>query len=446
MNETESKWKLPIVAAAWAGILVAAFAIPGCGGHGAGEKHGKPGAGAPTSSMPDRPPTPVDIIDARVEKVTDYRDFTGRTAPAHAVEVRPRVSGYLNQTPNRFPSSPRPPSLPSSAQGGPANRFPQAVAYSQPFLVQAKEGEKVESGTPLFEIDPRPYQFALEQARGNRMALEAQLERLQSELHRLEKLKPSNAISDTDLELAKANLHESEGQYQTLLAAEKRAELDLEFTQIKAPISGILGRSLINPENVVTADTSLLTTIVSVAPIHVYFDIDEASFLQYRDLVRAGKLPAASEGSIPVSLALTNDATFPYQGRIDFQNNTTDPGTGNTLIRAEFANDQGLLTPGLYGKVRVPFSPPYEAVLVPTKCLAMDQQGKYLMVVDQNNIVHRRTVEVGTTHGSYSVIREGLMGGEQVVYEGLQKIRPQDRVQPIPSKEVPPLKTERIGQ
>lgn len=446
MNETESKWKRAIAGVACVGILAASLAITGCGGHGAGGKLGKPGSGVPGASMPERPSTPVDTIDAKVKQVTDYRDFTGRTAPAHSVEVRPRVSGYLNQTPNRFPSSPRPTSLAPSAQSIATDRFTRAVSYAQPFIVQAKEGEKIEAGTPLFEIDPRPYQFALEQARGNRIALEAQLERLRSELNRLEKLKPSNAISDTDLELAKANLHESEGQYQTLLAAEKRAELDLEFTQIKAPIAGILGRSLINPENVVTADTTLLTTIVSVAPIHVYFDIDEASFLEYRDLVRAGKLPAASEGSIPVSLALTNDATFPYHGRIDFQNNTTDPGTGNTLIRAEFTNEQGLLTPGLYGKVRVPFSAPYEAVLVPTKCLAMDQQGKYLMVVDQDNIVHRRTVEVGTTHGSYSVIREGLMDGEQVVYEGLQKIRPQDRVLPSPSKEVPPLNTERIGQ
>lgn len=417
--------------------LATGLVLLGCGPHGADQKHSGKGMQGPAAAAAERPATPVDTVVAISSQVTDFREFTGRTVPAHAVDVRPRVSGYLLQTPNQLPGSNAP-----NLQGMDRNLAKpvpdsKPVSHIQPFIVNAREGELVKAGTPLFEIDPRPYQFALEQARGNRIALEAQLERLRSELSRLQKLKPSNSISDTDLELAQANLHESEGQYQTLLAAEKRAELDLEFTQIKAPIEGILGRSLVNAENVVSADSTLLTTLVSVAPIHVYFDIDEASFLQYRALVRAGKLPDASEGAIPVSLALTKDTTFPHKGFINFQNNTTDPGTGNTLIRAEFANEDGNLTPGLYGKVRVPFSAPYEAVLVPTKCLAMDQQGKYLMVVGDDNIVRRREVIVGTSHGSYSVIREGLQSGEQVIYEGLQKIRPNDRVQAAVSKNSP---------
>lgn len=417
--------------------LAASLVFLGCGQHGADQKHAGKGAQGPAAAAAERPATPVDTVVAISAQVTDFREFTGRTAPAHAVDVRPRVSGYLLQTPNQLPGSNGP--ILQGMDRNLAKPVPDSkpVSHIQPFIVNAREGELVKAGTPLFEIDPRPYQFALEQARGNRIALEAQLERLRSELSRLQKLKPSNSISDTDLELAQANVHESEGQYQTLLAAEKRAELDLEFTQIKAPIEGILGRSLVNAENVVSADSTLLTTLVSVAPIHVYFDIDEASFLQYRALVRAGKLPDASEGAIPVSLALTKDTTFPHKGFINFQNNTTDPGTGNTLIRAEFANEDGNLTPGLYGKVRVPFSAPYEAVLVPTKCLAMDQQGKYLMVVGDDNIVRRREVIVGTSHGSYSVIREGLQSGEQVIYEGLQKIRPNDRVQAAVSKNSP---------
>ncbi|MCU0714743.1 MAG: efflux RND transporter periplasmic adaptor subunit [Pirellula sp.] len=420
--------------------LAASLVILGCGKHGSDSKHsemGAKGAGIPAGAMTERPSTPVDTIFAISARVTDYREFTGRTAPAHAVDVRPRVSGYLLQTPNQLSGSKLP--VQQGAHRSPVaseqNRVP--VSHVQPFIVEVREGERVEVGTPLFEIDPRPYKLALEQSRGNRIALEAQIERLRSELSRLQKLKPTNSISDTDLELAQANLHESEGQYQTLLAMERRAELDLEFTQIKAPIAGVLGRSLVNAENVVSADSTLLTTLVSIAPIHVYFDIDEASFLQYRSLVRAGKLPDASEGAIPVSLALTKSETFPYKGFVNFQNNTTDLGTGNTLIRAEFANEDGSLSPGLYGKVRVPFSAPYEAVLVPTKCLAMDQQGKYLMVVGDDNVVHRREVLVGTSHGPYSVIREGLQSGEQVIYEGLQKIRPNDRVQAIPSKTAP---------
>jgi len=416
-------------------FITAILLMIGCGG---------PGSGAGSNNKPpaDRPPTQVDVVRVLSASIREYRVFTGRTAAAHSVEIRPRVGGYLIQAPNNS-------NVQISQSFGGSNKsgwqFLTASADDDTptrnsdnlFVVSAKEGDIVEAGTPLFQIDPRPFELTLQQARGTLEALVAQRERLNNDLDRLRRLQQTNSISESDFELAEANLEESAGQKDALEAAVRRAELDLEFTQIRAPIAGVIGRTLVNPANVVSADTTILTTIVSIDPVHVFFDLDEASFLTFRDFAKTDPNLSDSILSVPVSLELSNESGFPHKGIIDFQNNTTDSGSGNTLIRAEFANSKGSLSPGLFCRVRVPFSEPRPTLLVPTKCLAMDQQGKYVVVVDQSNVALRRSVTTKGTQGSFTIIERGLQEGESVIYEGLQKIRPKDRVDPIQSSNAP---------
>lgn len=434
-------------------VLVAAVAIPGCNKKSGPETAGKAGASAPPAGGAGggRPPAAVEILPAISAKIIEYREFTGRTLASHSVEIRPRVSGYLEQAPSNIldPQAQRVESIPSSNASDITNGSTTTgsstgstvavndLGASNGFVVSAKEGDYVEAGTPLFLIDQRPYLYALEQARGSFLATQAQQVRNQSELKRLEQLKLTNSISDSDLELARATVNVAQGQLETLRASVQRAELDLEFTQIRAPISGFIGRSLVMRKNIVAADTTALTTIVSSDPIHVHFELDEASYLLYRQLVQDDQLPMSPNGGVSVSLALSNEKDFPHQGRIDFTNNTTDANSGNTLLRAEFTNSNMFLAPGLYSRIRVPFSPAHEAVLVPTKSLAMDQQGKYVMVVGADNIVLRRGVTTGSMQGMYTVIRSGLNAGENVVYEGLQKVRDKAPATPVPAQNAP---------
>lgn len=176
-----------------------------------------------------------------------------------------------------------------------------------------------------------------------------------------------------------------------------------------------------------TADVTILTTVVSTEPIYVDFDVDEQSLLDYRMRMRQGEVEGAREGSISVGLALANEVGYPHQGVINFVDNRTDPSTGNTRVRATFDNQQGILSPGLFARVQVPFTAKYNAVLVPTEALGMDQQGQYVMVVEDDQ-VSRRSVTPGSIHDGLTVIRQGLALDEMVVTSGLQKIRPGSHV------------------
>ncbi len=369
----------------------------------------------------------VDTVKAITQSIVDYREFTGRTAAVQSVEVRVQVNGYLLQSPQ--PQLPTVPSaqvseMPSSGDSIPDSRSgSEKNLTNSPFGVTVREGERVKIGTPIFEIDPAPYRFALAQAEGTFAATQAQLKRLSLDLARAKDLRNSNSISQAEYDLTVANEAEIVGQLETLRATVDRAKLNLQFTQVVSPIDGLLGRTIVTNGNLVTADSTILTTIVSTDPIHAYFDVDEESLLDYRSRTRAGDVRSAREASIPVQLGLANDKDFPYSGTIDFVNNVTDANTGNTRIRAQFSNLSGALSPGLFARIRAPFSAEYSAVLIPTRALAMDQQGRFIMVVDENNVAHRRSVQIGTTRDSMTVIVRGVQAEEQVVVSGLQKIR-----------------------
>jgi len=401
--------------------------------------------GGPNAAMAGPPPVEVDVVTAALSEVIDNREFTGRTVAIESVVVRARVSGYLLQHPRRSRER-----SPGQSDGNLAveNRDTQTKANQElEFQVLVHEGERVSVGTPLFEIDPEPYRLALAQAQGNLVAAEAQLQRLFNERERIVELSKSNAISKSDLDLAIANYQEASAQIENLKATRDRAELDLSFTQVRSPIEGIVGRSALTQGNLITADTTELTTIVSVSPIHVYFDIDESSFLDYRHMLQPGMNLSDSSKEYGVEMALARDTNFPYRGKIDFLNNRTDPETGNTTLRAVFENEMGKLSPGLFARVRVPFSNPYRAIIIPTRGLSMDQQGRYVMTIDADGVVQeRQSVRIGTAHGNKTVILDGLTEGDRVVVSGLQKIKPGAKVSPKAYRDVEresaPLNTE----
>jgi len=380
--------------------------------------------GPPANSQ--LPPPEVTVIQASISNIVEYREYTGRTTAVDTVEVRARVSGYLLQTPR--------------------------MRTNDDLLLKVTvvEGNLVKKDDLLFVIDPEPYELGLQQSLGSLTASQAKLKQANNELTRSEKLIDSNSISRAEYDESFASVADLRGQIQSLEATANRNQLDLDYTQVRSPIDGMLGQTLVTPGNLVAADSTVLTTVVAVNPIYVEFEVDEQSVLDYRTRMLDGKVKNAREAEIAVRMGLANEEGFPWEGVIDFVNNTTDPGTGNTRIRATFQNNTGILSAGLFARVQVPFSAEYEAVRVPTKAIAMDQQGRHLMVVGDDNRVLRRAVKLGPIEGDMTVIREGVKNGEKVVTSGLQKIRPDTDVtiasEVIQSQSDKPEGTEVGGQ
>ena len=354
------------------------------------------GCKRPPPPAPPTPPTPtVTVAQPIVQSVVDYREYTGRTAAIESVDIRARVSGYL-------------------------------------LSVEFKEGNEVKEGDLLFRIDARPYEQAIQQSEANLAAQQSQLKRYELDLTRARDLIRSNAISQAELDLAIANASSAQAQLRSLEAALSRAKLDLEYTEIKSPIDGRTSRALVTPGNLVVEDSTILTSVVSMNPMYAYFDIDESSALDYRQRVRAAEVDSARETTIEIALGLANEEGFPHAGKIDFVDNVVDSGTGNIQVRGRFDNTDGALLPGLFCRIQVPFTRAYEALLVPQTALSMNQQGRYLLVVNDEDKVELHVVEVGTSHEDMVVIRSGISAGDRVVVEGLQKARPGSPVKTAP--------------
>ena len=345
-----------------------------------------------TAAAPAPPPAVVTVALPEQDTVTDYRDFTGRTVAIDAVVVRARVTGYLDK-------------------------------------VLFKEGADVHAGDLLYEIDPRPYQAELAQAEGNVAAAEAKLVRLEADLARARTLLAEKVISQEGFDTASSERAETVGTLQALRAAVERAKLDLEFTHIRAPISGRTGERKLSPGNLVMADDTALTSIVSLDPIYAEFDVDERSVLLYRERIREAKVRSAREAEVPVLLGLSDEEGFPHQGVIDFVDNQLDATSGTIRVRAVFPNPERVLSPGLFVRIRVPFSQPHPALLVDERALSADQRGWFVYVVDASGTVQYRSVELGEHEGGRVVIQEGLAPSERVIVTGLLRARPGARVE-----------------
>lgn len=374
------------------------------------------------------PVSEVEVAQAVTQDIIDYRVFTGRTAAVNSVDIRARVSGYLLQSPRSAYAASQPAkevaNTAVATAGTETDATPQADAskQAQPSVTVA-EGEAVEVGALLFVIDPEPYRLALQQSQGSLEATQAKLKQANQDFSRAEELFQKDTISRAEYDSSVAAVAELRGQIEALKATVARNQLDLEYTQVRAPIAGLLGQTLVTPGNLVVADSSLLTTVVSTDPIYVDFDVDEQSVLDYRTRMLAGQVESARKTRIAIRLGLSNEEGFPHPGTLDFVNNRTDPNTGNTRVRGTFDNNSGLLSPGLFAQIQVPFSAEHPAVLIPTRAIGMDQQGRYVMVVDANNTVRRRAVKLGENVGDRSIVLAGVQAGEQVVTAGLQKIR-----------------------
>lgn len=349
------------------------------------------------SAAPPAAPMTVTVSYPVERNVTDYADFTARIAAVDSVDVRAHVWGYLNK-------------------------------------VNFKEGALVKKGDVLFEIDPRPYQALLNQANAKVAQDEAQLAFDEAEYQRNLALIARRAVSQSDLDKSAA----ARGVDIANVAADKAIvasrELDLEYTQVKAPISGRISRYNVTVGNLVQsgdqAGGTLLTTIVSVDPIYAYFDVEERTVERVAGSIREGRTNWGGETEWPVSLGLASEKGFPRQGTINFIDNQINPKTGTLRIRGVFANKDGTLSPGFFARIRLPISPPHQALLVSDRAIDNDQGQKILYVVGGKNQIVSRPIRPGALHDGLRAIEDGLKPGEQVIVAGLQQIRPGITVAP----------------
>jgi RND family efflux transporter MFP subunit len=351
------------------------------------------------SGAPEAAPTPVTVSRPVERDITDYVDFTGRTAAVDSVELRARVWGYLDK-------------------------------------VNFKEGALVKEGDVLFEIDPLTYRATLNQAEGNLASAEARVERLDADFARARPLLRRGAISREEYDKVVGDRGEAAASREALKAAVERAKLDLQYTKVIAPISGRTSRYVVTTGNLVQAGDqgggTLLTTIVSVDPMYAYFDVDEYTALRVRRLVREGKSDSPRDGGFPVFLGLANEEGHPHRGTINFVDNQVNPRTGTIRVRGVFPNKEQVLLPGLFARVRAPIGRSHKALLVSERAIDTDQGLKVLYVVNEKNEVVSRPVRLGALHDGLREITEGLKPDERVIVNGLQQVRPGVTVEPRP--------------
>jgi RND family efflux transporter MFP subunit len=361
--------------------VFAVLAIVGCGQ--------KPAAQAP-------PPPTVTVAKPVKKEIVEWLYFTAQTQAVDTVAIIPRVTGYIDN-------------------------------------ITFKEGDIVDFGDLLFIIDPRPYQAALDQAKGQLQQAVAQQKLDDANLARANDLLAKKVIAKQDYDTTAAQKYVADAQVVASQAAVESAQLNLDFTQIRSPIHGKIGAQLVNRGNLVQANGTQLTTIVSIDPIYAYFYVDERSILRYQEAVKAGKMPTAKQATLPVWLQFENEQGYPHAGVIDFINNSFDPSTGTLQLRGRFPNQDGFMLPGAFGSVRVAGSPKYEAVLVADRAIGSDQDQKYVVVVQPDGLTKYQRVELGPIVNGLRVVQSGLQGDETVVVEGIGKVRPNSKVSAEPT-------------
>jgi len=340
------------------------------------------------------PPAPqVTVGRPEQKEVVNWNEFTGRTAAVKLVNVTPRVSGYIVDIP-------------------------------------FKEGDIVHKGDLLFQIDPRPYQDAYEQALGQLQHAQANQKLQDATFERQQRLRETGVIAKEDYDTALSNKNQAAAQVVSAQAARNSAQLNLEFTHVVSPIDGRVSHQLVNIGNLVQADSTRLTTIVSIDPIYAYFSVDELAALSYQRLTREGKLASSGGGKLPVYLQLQDETGFPHQGTIDFSDNAFDSSTGTLLVRGSFPNSDGFLTPGNFVRVRVASSPNYKALLVADRAIGSDQDQSFVYVVDAKNIARLRHIKTGQLAEGLRVVKSGLHPDDIVIINGIIKVRPDSSVRP----------------
>ena len=347
---------------------------------------------AAQQAAPADPQVTVAAVVAR--DVTEWDEFTGRLEAVNTVAIRPRVSGYVS-------------------------------------AVRFVEGAVVRRGDLLFQIDPRPFQAEVDRLRAELLKARATVQRAISERTRAERLSAENAMSREERERRASVAEESSAEVAAVEAGLRASELDLDFTRVMSPIDGRVGRAIVTQGNLVSSgpgEATLMTTVVSLDPIYAAFDADEQTFLRFGALGQdaggqRGKAP------LPILMALSRDRDFPHEGRLNFLDNQIDPETGTIRGRAVFRNTAGHLTPGLFVRLRLPGGGRYRGTLVQDRAVGTDLDKRFVFVVTGDRTVQYRAVTLGPLVDGLRVIRSGLAEGEQVVVNGLQRIRPGVKVQ-----------------
>jgi len=340
---------------------------------------------------PAPPAAKVKVVRPLVREITEWDEFTARLDAVDSVEIRPRVNGYLES-------------------------------------VHFQEGALVKKGDLLFSIDHRPYAAVLRRTEADQSLATTRLALARKNYARAGDLLKSHAISQEESDIRESNLHQAEASLLEAEAAADAARLDVEFTEVTAPVSGRVGRKLVTEGNLVTGGVgtqgTLLTTVVSLDPIYVYFEADEGSFLKYNRLAREGQRPSSREYKNPVHVGLADEQGFPREGYMDFVDNQVDRGTGTVVGRAVLPNPDLSLIPGLFARLRLPGSGQYKATLLPDEAIASDQSQKYVWVIDRENKAQYRPVKIGPLVDGLRVVREGVTVEDWVVVAGLQRVRP----------------------
>jgi RND family efflux transporter MFP subunit len=346
------------------------------------------------------PPPPVTVAAPLVKRITEWDEFTGRFEATKSVEVRARVSGYLD-----------------------------AVNFA--------DGALVKEGDVLFVIDPRPYQAAVDQASADLARAEASLDLARAQLGRAEALVDRSVVSEASYDERVQQRREAEAALQQARAALRAVELNRDFTVVRAPISGRVSDRRVDIGNLVTGDpnATLLTTIVTLDPIYFIFDMSERDFLAYQRAVSRGDLPSTRDRDMVVEARLPDDEDWPYSGTMNFVDNRIEAASGTIRARALIPNKDLFITPGQFGRLRIPGSNPYDAILVPDSAIITDQSNRIVMTVAEDGTVVPAVIRPGPSQpGGLRIVREGLKGDERIIINGLLRARPGAKVTPQPGE------------
>jgi RND family efflux transporter MFP subunit len=341
------------------------------------------------------PPPPVNVILPVEDKVQQYDEFIGRVAALDSVDIRARVSGYI-------------------------------------LSIGFKDGDEVKSGQVLFQIDPKPFSAALDQAKAQLGQAQAELSYAQREYDRLAPLLKSGVASPEEVSKAQDQVARGQASIDSAKAQIEAKQLDLDYASVKSPIDGRISKSGFSVGNLIGGDT-LLTTVVSINPIYVDINVDERRLLAYRAEARrkgTNNLTNISDAKLPLFVALSNEKDFGRKGVVNFVDNRVDPLTGTIQVRGLFDNNDRMLTPGQFVRAHFPYGDALDLPMIPDRAIARDQDRKYVLVVDDKNIVSYRSVETGPLEGENRSITSGLKLGERVIVDGLQRARPGQPVTP----------------
>ncbi|MCJ2072347.1 efflux RND transporter periplasmic adaptor subunit [Methylobacterium sp. J-030] len=355
------------------------------------------------AQAPGGPPPKITVAKPVVREIIEQDQYTGRFDAIEYVEVRARVTGYLEK-------------------------------------INFVDGQTVKKGDVLFVIDRRPYKAALEQAQAALASAKARQSFSQTDLERAQTLSRSGNISEQVTDQRRQASQTAQADVDSAQAALNNAQLNFDFSEVKAPINGRISRRLVTEGNIVSADQTMLTTIVSLDPIYFSYTVDEKAFLKYQTSLGIGMGQTQQGKGVPILIALSGEPKPTRKGTLDFVDNRVDNATGTILLRATVPNSDLFIKPGLFGIVSMPATKPFQGILIPDDAVAANQDKRIVYVVGPENVIQQKDVVLGPKVDGYRVIQSGLKGDEMVVVNGTSRVRPGAKVAPD-TIELPPSKT-----